>query len=156
VNDALSTAVANDTDNARPPRDPSVVLEDLVVTVNDLRRDMLRIGDAARGGWPGINDMAIYEEVRGLLERRGISPMSVSIEEIDWNGRISLEVLIDGPASEDISRRAKSVLERVPKYAAQLIWSESLRPTVTTNRGGSRVVTPSIHQNEPESDENLF
>jgi hypothetical protein len=154
VDDAIAKAVVTDTDNARPQRDTSVVLEDLIVTVNELRQEVRRVGNVAVGAWPLINEMAIYAEVDRLLEEIGVSPTNVQIVDVHSNGQIFLEVYFDSFLNEQLSSRIRRLLAREPKYAVQVKGRAASPPIVTTSTvGGPRVVVPPGPQDEPESPE---
>ena len=137
---AIDEAVAKDAGDARPEkREISDVLEDLVVTVGELRQNMQRRSLGSFGSWPPINEFAVYEEVQRTLQRIGITPTGIAIVDVHSNGQIFLSVLIDGPVTDSIRARVSNTLGRASKYVAEVV-----------EVVGSDAPVPVV----PESDEN--
>jgi hypothetical protein len=140
---AIERAVAADADNAEP-EEPNIskVLEDLVVTVNELRQDVRPAANPVISHRSRQNEVAIYNEVLSILSPTGITPADIRISDIHRNGVIYLEIDLAEPVDEktvkDIERRLRSA----PRYRPTIRFPENGVSTVVTNHGGSRIVTP--------------
>jgi hypothetical protein len=155
VTDAIAQAVANDPDNAKPEqRNLSDVLEDLIVTVNEVRQDVRGGGDSM-GQWSaGLNANAVYQEVLSILRPSGIVPADIRITDIHRNGVIYLEIDLDGPFDERTVKEVQRRVRKAPRYHPTVRSVEAGAPVVVSNRGGSRVVGPTSRVVVHESDDN--
>jgi hypothetical protein len=127
-------ALITDMDNARPRRDTSVVLEDLVGSVNQLRQEFIGARRAINTWPPQVSEFAIYDEISELMERAGVSPQQIRLLDMHPNGKMFLLVHVYGPVAEDVREHLRRAIIRRPKYFVRIYEVDKSKPVVPAGR----------------------
>jgi hypothetical protein len=132
VNDAIGQAVTHDTDNARPQqRDTSVVLEDLVEAVSDLRQHVTG-PTAIRHDF--TTEATFLEDIDTIFREQGVdSATSIQVMSLDKTGTI--HVTVTGNMEALSLRHALARIHRIRKYNINVNHKPTRRPRINIDAG---------------------
>lgn len=117
VNAAIAKAsIAEPEANKQPePLDSSVILEQVVATLRDLRQDIRSLEPLSLR--PSVTDSdLILAPILEILDYERVRDFSINIDEVTRGGAVYVHLSLESPVAEDVYERIRDGILAVPRY----------------------------------------